>query len=137
MKHRFEIIAASLLALLVLVPLRATAEPYLAVESGLKCGNCHVNPSGGGKRNVHSYEHYDRETGIAVYTAPSVKAGMFLYFDPIDTLSPEAQARWRDPAEQDAMVAIAVAAASDEVRRNARASSIPLILPDGARGGAA
>src|SRR5688572_29304011 len=53
MKHRFElIIAASLLAVLVLVPLQATAEPYLAVESGLKCGNCHVNPTGGGKRNL-------------------------------------------------------------------------------------
>jgi hypothetical protein len=62
---------------------------------------------------------------------------MFLYFDPIDTLSPEAQARWRDPAEQDAMIAAATGAAADEVRRNARASSIPLILPDGARGGAA
>ena len=52
MKHGFEIVAASLLVLLVLAPPRATAEPYLAVETGLKCGNCHVNPSGGGKRNA-------------------------------------------------------------------------------------
>ena len=30
-------------------------------------------PGGGGKRGAHSYEHYNRETGISVYTAPSVK----------------------------------------------------------------
>ncbi len=50
---------------------------------------------GGGKRNVHSHEYYDRDTGIAVYTSPSVRPGdHFYYFDPIDTLSPEFQKMW-------------------------------------------
>jgi lysine 2,3-aminomutase len=66
-------------------------------------------PGGGGKRDVHSYEHYDRENGIAVYAAPSVKPGKyFLYFDPIESLSPEAQARWSDPSAQEAMIAAAL-----------------------------
>ena len=42
-------------------------------------------PGGGGKRDVHSFEYYDRENGIAVYAAPSVKPGKdFVYFDPIE-----------------------------------------------------
>ena len=70
-------------------------------------------PGGGGKRSVHSFEHYDRETGISVYTAPSVKPGKhFFYFDPIDKLSPEVQARWRDPAQRVAMAEAAARAAA-------------------------
>ncbi len=68
-------------------------------------------PGGGGKRDIHSYEHYDPETGISVYTAPSVKEGTFLYFDPIATLPVDSQRRWADPAEQDRMVHAAIEAA--------------------------
>ena len=83
-------------------------------------------PGGGGKRVVHSYEHYDRDTGVSVFTAPSVKPGrFFLYFDPVDTLAPEARARWADPAEQDRMIDDALAAARAELAATARASSIP------------
>lgn len=35
-----------------LVPTHVSAEPYLAVENGLHCRNCHTSPTGGGKRNV-------------------------------------------------------------------------------------
>ncbi|MHB8139973.1 MAG: KamA family radical SAM protein [Vulcanimicrobiaceae bacterium] len=62
-------------------------------------------PGGGGKRDVHSFEYYDRENGIAVYAAPSVKPGKaFLYFDPIDRLTAGAQARWAVPAIQQQMI---------------------------------
>jgi lysine 2,3-aminomutase len=45
-----------------------------------------------------------------VWTAPEVKPGQhFFYFDPIDTLSPEAQKRWANPAEHQAMIDEALA----------------------------
>jgi lysine 2,3-aminomutase len=69
-------------------------------------------PGGGGKRDAHSFEHYDRETGISVYTAPAVHPGQrYLYFDPIDTLPASSRARWADPAGQAAMVEAALQAA--------------------------
>jgi lysine 2,3-aminomutase len=81
-------------------------------------------PGGGGKRVAHSFEHYDRNTGISVFAAPSVKPGFFLYFDPIDTLDPQIQARWNDPAQRDQIVDAAIAAAQANQRATARASSI-------------
>jgi len=81
-------------------------------------------PGGGGKRVAHSFEHYDRETGISVFAAPSVKPGFFLYFDPVDTLSPEVQARWTSPTEQQVMVEAAIAAARANMDATARASSV-------------
>jgi lysine 2,3-aminomutase len=73
-------------------------------------------PGGGGKRDVHSFDYYDRANGIAVYSAPSVKPGQsFLYFDPIDTLAADAQARWAVPALQEEMIREAVARAGGKV----------------------
>ncbi|MFB6262932.1 MAG: KamA family radical SAM protein, partial [Bradymonadaceae bacterium] len=61
-------------------------------------------PGGGGKRDVHSFEYYNRETGVSVYTAPAVKPDeYFLYFDPLHSLSDEMREAWKDPAERDRM----------------------------------
>jgi lysine 2,3-aminomutase len=62
-------------------------------------------PGGGGKRDVHSYEYYDRTTGVSVYTAPAVKPGQFFcYVDPLDSLPAEGRARWSDAREHRAIV---------------------------------
>ncbi len=62
-------------------------------------------PGGGGKRDAHSYEHYDPDTGISVYTAPSVKPGQFFtYFDPLHQLTVPQQRRWGDPVQRRAMI---------------------------------
>lgn len=69
-----------------------------------------VDTPGGGKRDVHSYEHYDQTTGISVYISPVVHAGeYFCYFDPIHLLPPEGRARWANPEEHDTMIDEAVA----------------------------
>lgn len=54
-------------------------------------------PGGGGKREISSYDHYNRELGISTWSAPSVKQGdSFYYYDPIDQLSDEGRAFWSD-----------------------------------------
>jgi lysine 2,3-aminomutase len=66
---------------------------------------------GGGKRDVHSFEYYDRATGIAVFTSPAVKPGKkFLYFDPVASLDEPHRWRWSQPSERRAMIEDALAA---------------------------
>jgi lysine 2,3-aminomutase len=74
---------------------------------------------GGGKRDGHSYEYYDRETGIAVFTSPSVKPGAyFLYFDPLRTLDADQQERWHAASERKRIIDAALdGAATNRVSR--------------------
>ncbi len=66
-------------------------------------------PGGGGKRGVHSYDYYDRTTGISVYRSPSVDdQKLYLYFDPIHTLPVEGQKMWEDESLHDDLVQNAV-----------------------------
>jgi lysine 2,3-aminomutase len=93
--------------------MRTTLGEALRIEKTMRGSTAGFNtpmfvmdaPGGGGKRDAHSYEHYNPVTGVSVYSAPAVKPGqLFYYFDPIDRLPPEGQARWADPAEHDKML---------------------------------
>jgi len=101
--------------------LRTTLQTGLDIEKGLRGLTSGFNtplvvvdaPGGGGKRDAHSYEHYDRTTGISVYTSPNVHPGkLYFYFDPVDLLPAESQRRWRDPAQATAMIEAARLAAA-------------------------
>lgn len=100
--------------------LRTTVQTAMELEKHVRGTTAGYNtptfvvdaPGGGGKRDVHSTEYYDRVTGISVFEAPSVKPGeTFFYFDPIDLLPEEGQRMWADPAERDKMVQEALAVA--------------------------
>jgi lysine 2,3-aminomutase len=92
--------------------LRTTLQTNIDIEKAVRGVTAGFNtathvcdaPGGGGKRDVHSYEYYNRDTGVSVYTAPSVKPGeFFMYFDPLRELSDEMQQAWQDPSEQQKM----------------------------------
>jgi lysine 2,3-aminomutase len=106
--------------------LRTSLEAGLNIEKHVRGHTAGFNtPSfvvdtmgGGGKRDGHSYEHYNRETGIAVFTSPSVKPGaQFLYFDPLRTLDEEKQQRWQIASERRRMIDEALDAALDQTER--------------------
>ena len=105
--------------------LRTTLDTALFLEKHLRGSTAGFNtptfmldaPGGGGKRDVHSYEYYDRTTGISIFTAPAVKPGRyFFYFDPIHLLPPEGRARWADPASHAPMLEDALARARQRPR---------------------
>src|SRR6201999_1539226 len=72
--------------------LRTTLDTALVIEKHIRGITAGFNtptfvvdaPGGGGKRDVHSFEHYDRQTGVSVFTSPSVHPdAYYFYFDPL------------------------------------------------------
>jgi len=104
--------------------LRTTVQSGLHVEKRVRGTVAGFNtptfvvdaPGGGGKRAVHSFEYYDRESGVSVYTAPSVKEGeVFTYFDPLRSLSPEMQAAWHDEKKRKEILGDVLATAKSHI----------------------
>jgi lysine 2,3-aminomutase len=105
--------------------LRTSVDTALHIEKHVRGATAGFNtptfvvdaPGGGGKRDVHSYEYYDRDTGVCVFAAPSVKPGqLFTYFDPLHQLSTHQQRRWAEPGEQQAMIDDALCRARGRAR---------------------
>jgi lysine 2,3-aminomutase len=93
--------------------LRTTLLTGLTIEKALRGSLSGFNtplvvvdaPGGGGKRDAHSYEHYNRVTGVSVYSAPAVRPGqLYFYVDPVDLLPEEGRRRWADPARHQTMI---------------------------------
>lgn len=100
--------------------LRTTVATAIKLEKRLRGSQAGFNTptfvvdalGGGGKRDAHSFEHYDQETGISVYSAPAVKEGrLFTYFDPLAELSPHMREAWQDDKLRHDMIHEALRAA--------------------------
>ncbi len=60
MRTQLLSIVVIVFGMLVAVPVDLTALPRFAVDSGVSCQECHVNPTGGGMRNEFGAEFYSR-----------------------------------------------------------------------------
>lgn len=96
--------------------LRTTLQTGIDIEKAVRGATAGFNSpvfvvdtlGGGGKRDAHSYDYYDRDNGIAVFSSPNVDpTKQFFFFDPVGALSAEAQRRWADPVERERMKAAA------------------------------
>lgn len=97
--------------------LRTTLHEALELERHVRGATAGFNtptfvtdaPGGGGKRDIHSYDYYDKLTGISVYRSPSVEDEMvYLYYDPIHLLPKEGQKLWRDTKLHEDMILEAI-----------------------------
>jgi len=69
---RMSMFAPAALALVLLLPAPASAEPYMALREGYACGDCHTNMTGGGMRNVTVDAH-----GNEILRLPNERKGVF------------------------------------------------------------
>lgn len=102
----------TLLMVLCLSAYGAHAEPYLAVQLGLKCGQCHVNPTGGGLRTtfgdifaqtVLPAQHLDTGTPLDNWTGQVgnyLRVGGDLRFDASGTQAPNTRSTDQFALEQ-------------------------------------
>ena len=88
--------------------LRTTVASAIKIEKAVRGATAGFNspvfvvdaPGGGGKRDVHSFEYYNRETGVSVYRSPNVDSDAFYFYcDPLDLLPDVGRARWSDPGQ--------------------------------------
>src|SRR5947209_8287460 len=110
MMERIRAARCYVLMLLCLGAYSTRAEPYLAVQLGLKCAQCHVNPTGGGLRTafgdvfaqtVLAAEHLD--TGMDNWTGqvgPYLRTGGDLRFDGTVTRAPHTKSLQEFALEQ-------------------------------------
>ena len=97
-RRRLQPLWFCVFVLLCFFAVRAQAEPYLAVQTGFKCGQCHVNPTGGGMRNAFGdvyaqtqlpAEHLDTGTDVwAGNLSRFLSVGGDVRFEGIETQVP-------------------------------------------------